>query len=158
MTSLPLRSLLLNNAIISELAPDCTLLCVWHCLCDINIPSCMSYTKADATLNTNPCWREELPLGSKLQQLKKKSGITTTASNADVKNTSLLGSAVSSGSNNASEDEALWSLKMMTTTGPVTHHHVPEDLNLHSPFCQDARFCWNTCSWRWTQYHKNIVF
>jgi hypothetical protein len=38
---------------------------------------------------------------------KKRSGITTVASNADVKNASLLGYAVSSGSKSASEDEAL---------------------------------------------------
>jgi len=39
--------------------------------------------------------------------LKKKSGITTVASNVDIKDASLLGSAVSSGSNNASDDEAM---------------------------------------------------
>jgi hypothetical protein len=42
-----------------------------------------------------------------LQHLKNMFGNTTVANNADVKNQSLLGSALSSGSNSASEDKAL---------------------------------------------------
>jgi hypothetical protein len=38
--------------------------------------------------------------------LQKLVGMTTDANNGDVRNAGLLGSAVSSGSNSASEDEA----------------------------------------------------